>query len=62
VLAEVFDQAFEVAQRTKKAMQKHQRLTVPFFNVFELILLFDFVIHGQSMVCSAVAKINDLLQ
>src|SRR5688572_3813856 len=30
-------------------MQKHQRFTAAFFNKLELVLLFDFVFHGQSI-------------
>ena len=43
-------------------MQKDQGLAIAFFYEFEFILLFDLVIHGQSILFSLIAKIIDLKQ
>src|SRR5215470_1072830 len=60
VVAKIFDQITEVAHGSKQTMQQYQRLTLTFFDVPELILLFDFIFHCY---CSTLlAKIIDLLQ
>ena len=45
VILEIFNQAFEVAQRPKKTVQKQQRFPVALFNEFEFFMLFDLVTH-----------------
>jgi hypothetical protein len=52
VLAKIFNEFPEIAQCPKKAVKQHQRLAVAFFNVFELSVLFNFVIHQQSVLIS----------
>jgi hypothetical protein len=44
-MPEMLDQGFKIAECTKQAMQQDQWLTLPFFYVLELVLLFYFVIH-----------------
>jgi hypothetical protein len=45
-MAEVFNQVFKVAQRTKQSVQKNQRFAVTLFNKPEFVLLFYLVLHA----------------
>jgi hypothetical protein len=49
LLPEVLYQVAKVAERTKQAMEENQGVTLTFLNELELILLFDFVLHVQSI-------------
>lgn len=69
MLAEVIYQGSEIAHCPKQPMQKHQRFSAAFLYISELILLFDFVLHGSKFCAclptgelSLVAKIVDLAQ